>query len=86
MVEAFGQVREIADTVAVRVVEGLHVEAVDDRGPPPQVTGKGGVRRGEFHSDHVVVVSPGEVEQTCACTGPPRAPWKPRLTIGEDVP
>lgn len=35
MVEAFGQAGEIADAVAVRVVEGLHVKAVEASGASP---------------------------------------------------
>jgi len=66
VVEALGQSREIADTVAVGVAKGLHVEAVDDRGLPPEVTGKGGVGGGEVHSDHVLVVSRAGSGQTCA--------------------
>jgi len=35
VVEAFGQAGEIADAVAVRVVEGLHVKAVEASGASP---------------------------------------------------
>jgi hypothetical protein len=36
-----GQAREVADAIAVAVLEGFDVEAVEDRVLPPNVAGPG---------------------------------------------